>query len=108
MRSTVTAVVCLLAAAQCVSAGGTNEAGKKYLAAQKEKEGVVSLDSGLMYKVLRAGKGKYHPKVDSECECHYEGDRRRRPRACSVPAIAKQTAPPIKLAARRNDCVQAR
>merc|ERR1711972_52907 len=38
-----------------------------------KKEGVISLPSGLQYKVLRAGDGDSHPTVDSECSCHYEG-----------------------------------
>merc|ERR1712187_949447 len=25
------------------------------------------------YKVLRSGTGKYHPKKDSSCDCHYAG-----------------------------------
>merc|ERR1719487_1231545 len=52
---------------------GTNEAGVDFLAANKGKEGVVTLASGLQYKVLRKGDGKHHPTVDSSCECHYEG-----------------------------------
>jgi len=34
---------------------------------------VVTLPSGLSYKVLRAGTGDSHPLVGSPCECHYEG-----------------------------------
>ena len=48
----------------------TNEAGIKFLAANKEKEGVVTLASGLQYKVIRAGDGDSHPTVESPCECH--------------------------------------
>jgi FKBP-type peptidyl-prolyl cis-trans isomerase FklB len=51
----------------------TNAVGTKFLTENKDKEGVVSLPSGLQYKVLRAGDGKHHPKVNSPCECHYEG-----------------------------------
>ena len=39
----------------------------------KGKDGVVTLDSGLMYKVISTGDGAYHPKVNSPCECHYAG-----------------------------------
>merc|ERR1712125_271847 len=35
--------------------------------------GIVTLKSGLQYKVLRKGEGKYHPKKDAPCECHYAG-----------------------------------
>merc|ERR1719145_554751 len=52
---------------------GTNEAGKAFLEENKAKEGVITLKSGLQYKVLRNGTGKYHPKKDSSCECHYAG-----------------------------------
>ena len=35
--------------------------------------GVVTLDSGLQYKVLREGDGDEHPQKDTQCNCHYEG-----------------------------------
>merc|ERR1711988_1775932 len=54
-------------------AAATNEAGTKYLAENKNKEGVITLPSGLQYKVLRKGDGAHHPTKDSPCECHYEG-----------------------------------
>eukprot|EP00559_Dactyliosolen_fragilissimus_P009574 CAMPEP_0184865130 /NCGR_PEP_ID=MMETSP0580-20130426/17066_1 /TAXON_ID=1118495 /ORGANISM="Dactyliosolen fragilissimus" /LENGTH=201 /DNA_ID=CAMNT_0027364201 /DNA_START=168 /DNA_END=773 /DNA_ORIENTATION=- len=38
-----------------------------------KKPDVVSLPSGLQYKVLRKGHGSYHPTVDSPCSCHYKG-----------------------------------
>merc|ERR1712046_504921 len=47
--------------------------GTKYLEENAKKEGVVTLPSGLQYKVLRKGDGAHHPTVDSPCECHYEG-----------------------------------
>merc|ERR1719409_793239 len=52
---------------------GTNEVGKKFLEEQKGKDGVITLKSGLSYKVLKKGTGKYHPKKDSPCDCHYAG-----------------------------------
>jgi FKBP-type peptidyl-prolyl cis-trans isomerase FklB len=52
---------------------GTNEVGKAYLADMKGKPGVVTLPSGLMYKVLKEGTGEDHPTVDSPCECFYAG-----------------------------------
>merc|ERR1711865_671737 len=51
----------------------TNEAGTKYLEDNKSKDGVVTLASGLQYKVLRKGDGAHHPTKDAPCECHYEG-----------------------------------
>ena len=47
--------------------------GNKFLAENKGKEGVVTLPSGLQYKVLRSGSGAFHPTADSSCSCHYEG-----------------------------------
>lgn len=35
-------------------------------------KGVVSLPSGLLYKVLKAGSGKT-PQISTPCECHYKG-----------------------------------
>merc|ERR1719352_237792 len=63
----------LLLLALPVLASATNAVGTKFLEENKNKEGVVTLASGLQYKVLRAGDGKEHPTVDSPCECHYEG-----------------------------------
>eukprot|EP00413_Alexandrium_margalefii_P037696 CAMPEP_0204581696 /NCGR_PEP_ID=MMETSP0661-20131031/44798_1 /ASSEMBLY_ACC=CAM_ASM_000606 /TAXON_ID=109239 /ORGANISM="Alexandrium margalefi, Strain AMGDE01CS-322" /LENGTH=227 /DNA_ID=CAMNT_0051590913 /DNA_START=61 /DNA_END=744 /DNA_ORIENTATION=- len=54
-------------------AAGSNEFGKQFLADNAKKEGVITLPSGLQYKVLRAGEGSDHPTADSPCECHYEG-----------------------------------
>merc|ERR1712025_364446 len=50
-----------------------NEESKKFLEENKGKEGVITLPSGLQYKVLRKGSGIHHPTVGSPCECHYEG-----------------------------------
>lgn len=49
------------------------EAGVKFLAENKGKPGVVTLPSGLQYKVLEEGPGMDHPKVDTPCDCHYAG-----------------------------------
>jgi len=55
------------------AAAGTNEVGKAYQEEMKGKPGVVTLPSGLMYKVLREGTGEDHPTVDSPCDCYYAG-----------------------------------
>jgi FKBP-type peptidyl-prolyl cis-trans isomerase FklB len=52
---------------------GTNEAGKKFLEENGKLANVVTLPSGLQYKVLKEGTGEDHPTVDSSCECHYAG-----------------------------------
>merc|ERR1711957_1093986 len=57
----------------CVAVAGPNAAGLKFLAENGKKEGVISLPSGLQYKVLNKGEGTHHPTVDSSCSCHYKG-----------------------------------
>ena len=57
----------------CAVATATNAKGEAFLEANKAKEGVVTLPSGLQYKVLREGDGAFHPTADSSCSCHYEG-----------------------------------
>jgi len=52
---------------------GTNDAGLKFLEENKSKEGVITLASGLQYKVLQKGTGVHHPTISSPCSCHYEG-----------------------------------
>lgn len=46
--------------------------GEKFLAENKEKEGVVTLASGLQYKILKEGNGP-KPKASDTVKCHYEG-----------------------------------
>lgn len=67
----VARVASLFSALIVVSA--TNEAGRKFLEENQSKEGVITLPSGLQYKVLRSGDGDSYPTPDSKCECHYEG-----------------------------------
>lgn len=46
--------------------------GEAFLAENAKKDGVVTLASGLQYKVIKAGNGK-SPKASDSVECHYEG-----------------------------------
>jgi FKBP-type peptidyl-prolyl cis-trans isomerase len=46
--------------------------GTKFLEENKKKEGVVTLASGLQYKVLEKGEGP-SPKATDQVECHYKG-----------------------------------
>ena len=64
-----------VAALACVqiAVGDVYEDGQKFLEENKKKPGVVVLESGLQYKVLTEGKGKFHPARDSPCLCHYHG-----------------------------------
>ncbi len=45
---------------------------KEFLAANGKKDGVVTLDSGLQYKVIKQGTGA-SPKADSKVKVHYKG-----------------------------------
>merc|ERR1712238_576516 len=54
-------------------AAATNDEGTKWLTEKAKEEDVIKLDSGLMYKVLKAGDGEFHPTKDSPCDCHYAG-----------------------------------
>ncbi|MCM1031008.1 MAG: FKBP-type peptidyl-prolyl cis-trans isomerase [Oscillibacter sp.] len=47
-------------------------AGEKFLAENKTKEGVITLKSGLQYKILKEGNGA-KPKATDTVKCHYEG-----------------------------------
>lgn len=48
------------------------KAGDAFRAANKTREGVVTLPSGLQYKVLKTGDGKMPAETDT-IECHYRG-----------------------------------
>jgi FKBP-type peptidyl-prolyl cis-trans isomerase FklB len=55
-----------------LAAVSNKKAGEVFLAENKTKEGVVSLPSGLQYKILKAGDGKM-PTLADTVECHYRG-----------------------------------
>jgi UDP-GlcNAc:undecaprenyl-phosphate/decaprenyl-phosphate GlcNAc-1-phosphate transferase len=54
------------------AADENKKTGEAFLAENKKKEGVVTLPSGLQYKILKAGKGKKPTDADT-VECHYRG-----------------------------------
>lgn len=55
------------------AAGETNrKEGEAFLAENGKREGVVTLPSGLQYRVLKAGAGKKPTEADT-VECHYRG-----------------------------------
>jgi FKBP-type peptidyl-prolyl cis-trans isomerase FklB len=54
------------------AAGDNKKEGDAFLAENKKKEGVVTLASGLQYKILKAGAGK-KPTAADTVECHYRG-----------------------------------
>ena len=47
--------------------------GEQFLQDNKKKDGVITLPSGLQYKVLVEGSGLKRPLVDTPCDCHYLG-----------------------------------
>ncbi|SRR5258708_7934357 len=53
-------------------AGKAQKDGEKFLAENKTKEGVVTLPSGLQYKILKAGTGEKPTAADS-VTCNYRG-----------------------------------
>ena len=55
-----------------VLADKNKEDGAEFLAQNKKKDGVVTLPSGLQYRVIQAGKGK-KPKVADVAVCRYRG-----------------------------------
>lgn len=48
------------------------KAGEEFLAINKAKDGVVTLDSGLQYQILKAGNGR-KPSATDQVKCHYHG-----------------------------------
>jgi len=81
--------------------------GQVYLAANKTKEGVVALDSGLQYRVLKAGGGAI-PTADDTVICHYKGSlidgkefdssyKRRAPATFSVRKVIKGWSEALQL-----------
>ncbi len=60
------------AQAQKELAEKNKQAGEAFLAENKKKEGVVTLPSGLQYKILKAGDGK-KPTAEDTVVCQYRG-----------------------------------
>jgi FKBP-type peptidyl-prolyl cis-trans isomerase len=58
--------------AKRMGAEDNKKAGEAFLAENKKKEGVVTLHSGLQYKILKAGVGK-KPTIDDTVVCQYRG-----------------------------------
>ena len=55
-----------------ITAEVNKQAGEKFLAENKEKQGVVTLESGLQYRIIKAGEGK-KPGEGDIIECNYRG-----------------------------------
>ena len=48
------------------------KAGEEFLAANKDKSGVIALPSGLQYEIITEGTGA-HPTAANKVTCHYHG-----------------------------------
>ena len=55
-----------------VSAEANKATGEAFLKENKEKEGIVTLESGLQYKVITQGDGE-KPSLSDTVKCHYRG-----------------------------------
>ena len=55
-----------------IESKANREEGIKFLEANKQKEGVLTLPSGLQYRVIIEGDGPL-PKATDTVECHYKG-----------------------------------
>jgi FKBP-type peptidyl-prolyl cis-trans isomerase FklB len=60
------------ATAKAAAGENNKKEGEAFLAQNKKKEGVVTLKSGLQYKILKAGKGKKPSETDT-VEVNYKG-----------------------------------
>ncbi len=58
--------------ARRMAAEDNRKKGEAFLAENKKKEGVVTLPSGLQYKILKEGNGKKPTEADT-VECNYRG-----------------------------------
>lgn len=72
MRAAMETAQQQLLAKRTEKAEKAKSAGEAFLAANKKKSGVKTLDSGLQYKVLKSGKGK-QPISTSTIIAHYKG-----------------------------------
>ncbi|MBW8323205.1 MAG: FKBP-type peptidyl-prolyl cis-trans isomerase [Prolixibacteraceae bacterium] len=55
-----------------VEADKNTKASEDFLAANKNKAGVITLPSGLQYEIIKAGTG-VKPKAEDQVKCHYHG-----------------------------------
>lgn len=61
-----------LAQIKAEKAAANLKEGQAFLTANKEKEGVVELSSGLQYEIITQGTGP-KPTASNEVTCHYHG-----------------------------------
>ncbi len=54
-------------------AGDNKAKSAKFMADNKTKKGIVSLPSGVQYRIIEDGTGTKHPTTQSEVQVHYRG-----------------------------------
>lgn len=72
MQSAMIKVRTQLETEKSAAASGNQQAGDRFLAANKDKEGVITQPSGLQYKIIKSGTGKT-PSAKDNVQVHYEG-----------------------------------
>eukprot|EP00392_Amoebophrya_sp_AT5.2_P016868 g17175.t1 len=73
LRNLMLAATAALSSSLVAAKMPTKAEGLKWLEDKKKEADVITLPSGLAYKVLNAGEGTAHPLVGTPCECHYKG-----------------------------------
>ena len=77
MLSSARLLVVALAALACVAhpVAASNAKGEAFLEENAKKDGVITLASGLQYKVIKSStkEGALTPRANSPCTCHYAG-----------------------------------
>lgn len=72
VRSPTLLAIILIAACHDLAVA-SNDFGKTFLDRNQKQPGVITLDSGLQYRILRRGQGSIHPTKSTPCSCHYDG-----------------------------------
>jgi FKBP-type peptidyl-prolyl cis-trans isomerase FklB len=72
MRSAMVSMQQKIEAQRAAQADKAKAAGEAFLAANKGKAGVITLSSGIQYKIIKTGSGK-QPKAEDNITAHYEG-----------------------------------
>merc|ERR1719413_144403 len=72
MRGLLAAVAAFLPL-RVAADGGTNEVGLKFLEENKKRPGVITLPSGVQFKILMEGDGTEHALPDSTVSAHFVG-----------------------------------
>ena len=59
--------------AKSAKADGNKAAGKKFLAENAKRKGVIVLPNGIQYEVMKTGTDTVKPKLTDKVKCHYHG-----------------------------------